>query len=289
MQRPFVPRKGMTAEQAKASVLAPETWQHLERLARRRFPNDTNLADESVLYLLAELERNDWERVRQYEERSSFLSFVSVICSRLLADFTRRRFGHIRMPKRIAELAKSDPLWETAYDLLIKNAWSRAEARAQLQTVAPERKPSSIDSMISELLASGASVPRFNESTVALDDNERSAETDTNAEHAGAVEILHGLAATILGDETGLSVAQDAAASMPTSMQSRVVQQIQRLALPSEDAMLIRLRFVEGLTVKQAAARLNLKGDPFRRLNRALQQLRTALETFEGATEGEAS
>lgn len=54
----------MTAEQAKANVLAPDIWQHVERLAQRRFPNDPNLADESVLFLLGELEHDAWARVR---------------------------------------------------------------------------------------------------------------------------------------------------------------------------------------------------------------------------------
>jgi hypothetical protein len=44
----------ITPEQAKAKVV--EHWDHLDALAKRRFPKDENLAHEALLYVLKNLE-----------------------------------------------------------------------------------------------------------------------------------------------------------------------------------------------------------------------------------------
>jgi hypothetical protein len=57
----------ITPEQAKAKVF--EHWDHLDALARRRFPKDDNLAHEALLYVLKNLEEtDDWRRVCTWRE-----------------------------------------------------------------------------------------------------------------------------------------------------------------------------------------------------------------------------
>lgn len=90
-------------------------WHQLDALARRRFPKDQNLAHEGLLYVLRHLEAEDWRRVRIWEGLGQFLPFLSTLAARLLMDFARTRFGHIRRPAWLTE--KQDPLWDTAYRL----------------------------------------------------------------------------------------------------------------------------------------------------------------------------
>jgi DNA-directed RNA polymerase specialized sigma24 family protein len=50
------------------------------------------------------------------------------------------------------------------------------------------------------------------------------------------------------------------------------------LHLSDEDRLLLRLRYLEGLPLDQAARLLHLTGDPYKRLNKTLKSLRIACE-----------
>lgn len=86
----------LTPDEAKAKVL--DHWHQLDALARRRFPKDSNLAHEGLLYVLKHLEAEDWRRVRAWQGSGQFLPFLSTLAARLLMDFSRAKFGHIRKP-----------------------------------------------------------------------------------------------------------------------------------------------------------------------------------------------
>lgn len=47
-----------TPEQAKGRVF--DHWSRLDDLCKRRFPNSENLAHEGLIYVLEQLEANDW-------------------------------------------------------------------------------------------------------------------------------------------------------------------------------------------------------------------------------------
>ena len=89
-------------------------WDLLDRLARKRFPG-ANTAHEALLYVLEQLEEDDWGRVRAYEGKARFKTYLSLIALRLLEDFARNRFGRARPPSWIKA---QGPLWEEVYRLL---------------------------------------------------------------------------------------------------------------------------------------------------------------------------
>jgi hypothetical protein len=91
MQETTPSGSSITPEQAKAKVI--EHWGHLDALAKRRFPKDENLAHEALLYVLKNLEADDWRRVCTWRGVGSFLPFMATLASRLLTDFTRTKFG----------------------------------------------------------------------------------------------------------------------------------------------------------------------------------------------------
>jgi hypothetical protein len=68
----------ITPEQAKAKVF--EHWYHLDALAKRRFPKDENLAHEALLYVLKNLEADDWRRVCTWRRSAgqSHLNFCKI-------------------------------------------------------------------------------------------------------------------------------------------------------------------------------------------------------------------
>ena len=110
MQGTAPSESSITHEQAKAKVI--EHWGHLDALAKRRFPKDENLAHEALLYVLKSLEADEWKRVCTWRGLGHFLPFITLLASRLLTDFTRTRFGHLRKPlwlKRKAILSGTSP------------------------------------------------------------------------------------------------------------------------------------------------------------------------------------
>jgi hypothetical protein len=94
--------------------LVLEHWDLLNSLSRQRFP-DTNLSDEALLFVLAALEAADWQKVRAFQGKASFATYLSHVTWRLLEDFARKKFGRPRPPKWVKAQGS---LWEEVYRLL---------------------------------------------------------------------------------------------------------------------------------------------------------------------------
>jgi len=97
-------------------------WELLNQLAKRRFPERgstavSHLAEEALLYVLNKLEEDNWSRVRQFREQSTFPAFLKQVTQRLLEDFARQKFGRSRTPGWIKKLG---PLWERVYQKLCR-------------------------------------------------------------------------------------------------------------------------------------------------------------------------
>ncbi len=89
-------------------------WGLINQLAKRRFANAT-LAEEAALSVINGLERNDWQRLKQFKGTSSFQTFLSSITFRLLEDFSRKKFGRHRPPLWIRKLGG---IWILLYTFL---------------------------------------------------------------------------------------------------------------------------------------------------------------------------
>ncbi len=74
-----------------------EQWERINRAAVRRF-GDNSFAEEAALAVMEGLEANDWQRVRGYNGKAAFSSYVMALTARLLEDFARTRFGRVRPP-----------------------------------------------------------------------------------------------------------------------------------------------------------------------------------------------
>jgi hypothetical protein len=260
----------MTPEQAKAKVF--EYWSPLEALARRRFPRSENLAHEGLLYVLDKLEAEEWKRVRSWQGLGHFLPFLTTLASRVLTDFTRERFGHIRKPAWLAE--RRDPLWETAYRLLIVEKYGRHEAIEQLQLMAPERESWVIEDIVSTVMSRCRERPQLVEQHSSME-----VVIDTT-EGGAAPEAELGI-----NDSEILEVLQDylqASTNPHPPADPRVAELLTRLNaqlnLADEDRLLLRLRYVEGIKMSCIVQLLHLEGDPYKREHKILRQVRAACQ-----------
>lgn len=260
----------MTPEQAKTKVF--EHWGHLEAVSRRRFPRNENLSHEGLLYVLDKLEAQAWKRVRAWQGLGQFLPFLMTLASRLLTDFTRERFGHLRKPAWLVE--KRDPLWETAYRLLVVEKYARHEAIAQLQLTAPERAGWMIEEIVGTVLGRC---------------RERLGPVEQHAVIEAAMDTTNGgsdpEAELSINDDEVLQVLEDylQASDNPKPPRSpRVAELLTRLNahlhLTKEDRLLLRLRYLEGIKMSSIVQLLHLEGDPYKREHKILRQVRAACQ-----------
>ena len=101
-------------------------WETINRLAGRRFPQ-AELAEEAALYVMEGLARDDWQRLRAFDGRSTLATYIAALTLRLLEDFARVRFGRIRPPLWVRRLGG---IWLTLFRLLCLERFSPGEAVA---------------------------------------------------------------------------------------------------------------------------------------------------------------
>lgn len=258
----------LTPDEAKAQVL--DHWYQLDALARRRFPKDENLAHEGLLYVLKHLEAEDWGRVRTWQDLRQFLPFLNTLAARLLMDFARTKFGHIRRPAWLTE--KQDPLWDTAYRLLVVERWSRHEAIEQLLLSRPERERWFIDEVVSTIRTrcSDAPLAVAQPPEAGLDQADEGGGPDLELmiQDKEMVEALQGY----------LQGEGDPDASVNLRVSELLARLRGFLHLTEEDRLLLRLRYRDGLTMSAIVRLLQLEGDPYKRVNKLIAQLRKACQ-----------
>ena len=99
-------------------------WELINRLAGRRFPQQ-EIAEEAALFVMDGLSHDDWRRLRSFEERSSWPTFIATLTLRLLEDFSRHRFGRVQPPLWVRRLGG---IWTTLFRLLCLERYSPSEA-----------------------------------------------------------------------------------------------------------------------------------------------------------------
>ncbi|MFN3919735.1 MAG: hypothetical protein ACK4JF_05540 [Methylohalobius sp.] len=257
----------LSEEAAKKAVF--DHWDFLQSLARRRFPNDYNTAHLALDYVLENLQEQGWQRVRTWTGQGKFTTFLAVLTSRLMTDYVRKVYGHQRMPKWLAE--KTDPIWQEAYRALIVERFERQEAIELLKTRHPEVETEKLYQIASEVTARSPIRHRYQDNQeVGIDEiaepgsSELSPETEIEPKPQELLEVLEGY----IRNET----------ITPAEAKTLLEKLKPHLHLSDEDRLLLRLRYLEGLPLDQAARLLHLPGDPYKRLNKTLKSLRIACE-----------
>lgn len=260
--------KPLTAEQAKAKVF--EHWKHLDAAARRRFPGHENLAHQAVLFALDQLENNQWKRVRAWEGKGSFLTFLITLVSRLFTDYARKQFGYSRPPKWLQD--KSDATWNKAYRLLQIEQYQRQEAIELLHSHFPDQALADLEPMVAEILSRCQHRPQLTETTLTLDQCEEPA----SVQQAPLQQLM--LDSNELIEILSHYLDRQDSQSLPPQVQTGIIRLQSQLSLNKADRMLLYLRYVEGLSITVIVDRLHLTGSPYKRLNRLIESLQQACQ-----------
>lgn len=257
----------LSEEAAKKAVF--DHWDFLQSLARRRFPNDFNTAHLALDYVLENLQEQGWQRVRTWTGQGKLTTFLAVLTSRLMTDYARKVYGHQRMPKWLAE--KTEPIWKEAYQALILERYERQEAIELLKTRHPELGTEKLYQIASEVIARSPIRHRYQDhQEVGIDEiaEPGSLELSPEAEiEPKPRELIEALEDYLRGE-----------AVEPLEAKTLLEKLKPHLHLSDEDRLLLRLRYLEGLPLDQAARLLHLTGDPYKRLNKTLKSLRIACE-----------
>lgn len=246
-----------------------EHWDDLNALCQRRFPRSENLGHQALVYAVDRLEQDEWKRVCAWQGKSEFRTFLMTLVARLVTDFGRERFGHVRPPRWLA--AKTDPIWLKAYRLLLVEEYGRGEALEILALAEPEREPAFIEQVVAAVIGGCANRPRFDEGAVSLDAVSEPADprSDPQSElDAAPAEI-----------ELFLQEYLEAGPGSPRD--DPRIEAIRRqlsphLALDQTDRALVRMRCLEGMKMNAIARALGLQGDPYKRYHRVIRELSAA-------------
>lgn len=268
MPEPDTATDSMSPEHAKKRVF--DHWSRLEDLCSRRFPNNENLAHEGLMYVLEQLERDRWRRVRTWEGTGRFLTYLLTLSARLLTDFTRARFGHVRMPEWLA--AKRDPLWQDAYRLLRVEGYKRHEAAEILRVRYPGREDWFVDQVVTSVNGRCRPQARSTEAAVSMDDSAELVSSDSTPEQHLEVNDSEFLEAIceLLGARA------DGRPPPPRSVGELVDRLRPHVRLTEEERMFLRLRHIDGLKMKEIVKLLALTGDAYKRYHKILSSLRDA-------------
>lgn len=239
-------------------------WRRIDAMAARRF-GEGPLAEEASLAVLDGLREGDWRRLRAFDGRSSFATYLLALTARLLEDFARRRFGRVRPPRWVENLGG---LWRQLFEALCLQRLSLAEAVATVGQRQAEAREAEIESAAHELLARIVDCGRHQGLEVPLDEEEAGEGAAAEAPTAGLEarqrrELLAAVSALVLGRE-----------EEPAEAAGRRFADL-RLALTAEERLLLKLCYQDGLAVAEAGQLLDLnRFQAHGRLRRLLARLR---------------
>jgi RNA polymerase sigma factor (sigma-70 family) len=235
---------------AEALFLAElETTERAIRFACRRASFFGADAEDFGSYVKLKLIENDYGVIRKFEGRSTFWAFIGVVVQRLLLDYRIHMWGRWHASaeaKRIGDVAVA------IESMILRDGRTLDESLPPLQRRWPELTKAEAEGIVSRL---PRRVPR--PFTASLDD----------------VSVdLH----------TGSSTVEESAfMSDRLRLSRRLGDAVRRFLreLPSDERVLLRMRFEASMTIAEISRSLGVDQKPlYRRIKRGLLRLRTHLQ-----------
>ncbi|EGV27764.1 hypothetical protein ThidrDRAFT_4435 [Thiorhodococcus drewsii AZ1] len=266
--------------------LKQATFAHLSRIeaqSRRRFREPT-LAEEAVNFVLEGLQADDWQRVRQYRNRSKLSTFLDTVSARLLEDFSRQRFGRLRMPDWVRA---QGALSELLFRLLCMERRPMHEALEIAADSAPGgRDRALLDDIVRAIRArypkcgeQGPTMVGIEELDSLPSDPETLGKVSAGLPGVDILEREQDAVLRVLGRQLLEADADDSSGTLPAT--DYLADLKARLHVTSEERLLLKLVFVEGLTVSAAGRLLGYNANETHgRLRRLLQRIRSILQEY---------
>jgi RNA polymerase sigma factor (sigma-70 family) len=240
----------------------------LLKLARRRFPQDEVLAEEACTHVLSHLSADGWKRLGMFGGRSAPGTFLTACMRNALEDFSHARFGKPRPP---AWLVRLGGLWLQVFKWLCLERTPEPAISDRL-AASQESTPEQVRSMVRTIRARHpncgqslhiSSLDEINDSEgrapidpVALDAEPEARESRSRVEQA-----LLALAQMLGETPTQLPILARA-----------------DLSVSDEETILLRLIYVDGMKLAEAARAVQAPEHTVRRqLQRCLTRLRGCL------------
>jgi len=265
-------------------VFTPDWMRKLDKLALYRF-GQPGLAEEASTYVIERLSANDWAMCHHYSGRAKPETYLTTLSQNLLEEFSRKRFGRPRPPEW---LKREGELWVHLWKML---CLERQAAPSVLDKLCnhQDRQPALIKHAMTTIKAR---LPWCGDST-----REIPAACLCQPEEDPRPEIIDRDLEQQLDDDqwedalqllfTGLLSAQVSTSEpRPSNKNSETSRQLiqqaaqlrSRLVLSSEERLLLKLVYQEGLKMKAVATALNLPSyQPGRLLKGIHSRIREAL------------
>lgn len=263
----------MTPEEAKQQVF--NYWNYLQDIARKRFPTDSQMAEEAIDYLLEKLQRNDWQKIREYRGEG-FTAFITVVANRLFTDFARK-VGDI--PYIPVWIQQRGGLWRDAF-LLLHKGLNRQEAIEQLWVSAQKlgyEKPA-VEEIVLVILSKERIKPRHAHVSLEVEWLDETAANDlpppeqlADLENNWLLELIFIMIQKLQAVEPQAPLAED------SKMNVWLNKLQQQVCLKSEEFLFLTMVYRDGLSISEAGRRLHLNANQAAgRHRRLLERLQTA-------------
>ncbi len=262
----------LTEEQAKTKVLDAAHWAMLGRLCAMQYAYHPSFPDEALNFVLEKLEENGWRRVRTWRGLGSFQAFLVQLVRRLLVDFQRAKFGHMRAPALVRKRAQQHPLWSEAYELLARKGLRSHEAVECLLTRYPDKRRRVLLAIVREVVRAMPERRPASQAEVQFE-NIDSIRCQPPPEEPALSEHSTKLLRSFIRRYVLSAKDRD-----PWDNDKSVREFAQRLAMPERDIAFLRMRFEGNLSIKEIARKTEIKGDPYRHYHRLLRLMRDASE-----------
>jgi RNA polymerase sigma factor (sigma-70 family) len=224
-------------------------WETIDSMAVCRF-GEGALAEEAALTVIDGLKADNWRRLRAYNGKAKFVTFVRALTARLLEDFARKRFGRVRPPLWVKTFGG---IWAQLFRILCLERLPVSEAvEVVLQGKAASQR-TEIESAAYELLARIPDCGKHQGLEVAYEEENVSGEDygkpifDSSVEERQKKELFEAIFQLILG-------AQEFGAS------DGLLKKINKLeiSLSPDEKLLLKLCYQDGLTVTKAGEMLGM-------------------------------
>ena len=243
-------------------VLDPGFTEYVEKMARRRFGQDA-LAEEATNYVLDGLSEEDWKRCRQYRGQSQPKTFLISLASNLIEEFSRKRFGRPRPP---VWLRAQGEIWVRLWKMVCLERQPVPSVIDRL-TQAGQRTAETVRHSISVIKARLPSCGQEGAGECATGDIQawsdasglvsRDQPSGTELEKQ-AVLLFRRLISSLEADATELAPLADEVC--PDHFDPALAEKLrglhEQLQLNSEEVVLLRMVFIDGLNKSKAARAL---------------------------------
>lgn len=218
-------------------------------MAVRRFGEGV-LAEEAALAVIDGLKADNWSKVRAFNEKASFTTFVRTLTVRLLEDFARKRFGRLRPPLWVKTFGG---FWEKLFIALCQERLPVTEAVEVVFLRHGVAGKSEIETAAYQLLARIPDCGKHQGLDVPYDEekhahgNTRQVGPDHPVENLQKTELIEAIVQLLLGVKE-------------TEVSSNLLKKIDllQISLAPDEKLLLKLCYQDGFKVATAGEMLGL-------------------------------